>query len=60
MMTRKKIDAVLKAVRVAKAVTTLAVVAVPVATTVGMIAGYGAYSLVKRMRRKKTDRTSSR
>jgi hypothetical protein len=50
---KRKIEKVFRAVRIAKAVTTLAVIAVPVATTVGMIAGYGAYSLLRRMRKAK-------
>lgn len=48
---KNKIQKVLRAVRVAKAISTLAVIAVPVATTVGMIAGYGVYSLMRHMRK---------
>jgi hypothetical protein len=40
------------AARVFKAVTTLAIVVVPVAATVGAIVGYGAYSLVKQLKRR--------
>jgi hypothetical protein len=53
MLRQKKIEKFLRAVRVAKAISTLAVVAVPVATTVGMIAGYGVYSLLRHMRKAK-------
>ncbi len=53
MTPKKKTEKLLQAVRVAKAVSTLAVVAVPVMTAVGVIAGYGAYSLVKYIRRRK-------
>ena len=42
-----------RAVRIAKAVSTLAVVALPVATAVGAIAGYGVYFLFKSMRKAK-------
>ncbi len=48
---KKKSETFFRAVRIAKAVTTLAVVAVPVVTAVGIIAGYGAYSLFRRIRR---------
>lgn len=50
---KKKTEKFLRAVRIAKAVTTLAVVALPVMTAVGVITGYGAYSLVKHLRRRK-------
>jgi len=43
----------LRAMHIVRAVTTLAVVAVPVAATVGVIAGYGVYSLLKRMSKEK-------
>jgi hypothetical protein len=49
----RKFGKLLRAMHIVRAVTTLAVVAVPVATTVGVIAGYGAYSLLKRMRKEK-------
>lgn len=49
---KRKIEKFLRVVRVAKAISTLAVIAVPVATTVGMIAGYGAYSLLRHMRKR--------
>ena len=51
MITKKKLQTFLRAVRVAKAVSTLAVVAVPVATTVGMMAGYGVYFLLRNKRK---------
>ena len=50
---KNKIETFLGAVRIAKAISTLAVIVVPVATTVGMIAGYGVYSLVRHMRKTK-------
>ena len=53
MIRTKKTEKVLRAVRIAKAVSTLAVVALPVMTAVGVIAGYGAYSLLKHIRRPK-------
>jgi hypothetical protein len=40
------------AARAVKAITTLAVVVVPVAATVGAIVGYGAYSLVKQLKQR--------
>lgn len=40
------------AAKVVKAVSTLAIVVVPVAATVGAIVGYGAYFLVKRLKEK--------
>lgn len=43
----------LRAMHIVRAVTTLAVVAVPVAATVGAIAGYGMYSLLRRMHKAK-------
>ena len=49
----KKIEKFLRTVRIVKAISTLAVVAVPVATTVGMMAGYGVYSLMRHMRKAK-------
>lgn len=45
----KKLVGVARAV---KAVTTLAVVVVPVAATVGAIVGYGAYTLVKKLKQR--------
>ncbi|MBP1747873.1 MAG: hypothetical protein H6Q52_412 [Deltaproteobacteria bacterium] len=48
---KKKIETFFRIVRVAKAISTLAVVAAPVAATVGIIAGYGVYSLMKHMRK---------
>ena len=49
----RKFGKLLRAMHIVRAVTTLAVVAVPVAATVGVIAGYGVYSLLKRMRMEK-------
>jgi hypothetical protein len=40
------------AARAVKAVTTLAIVVVPVAATIGAIVGYGACSLVKQLKRR--------
>lgn len=50
---KKKTEKFLRAVRIAKAVSTLTVVALPVVTAVGVIAGYGVYSLLKHVRRPK-------
>ena len=49
----RKFGKLLRAMHIVRAVTTLALVAVPVAATVGVIAGYGAYSLLKRMCKEK-------
>lgn len=46
---KTKADRLGHTVRIAKAVTTLAVVAVPIIVTVGVVAGYGAYSLVRHL-----------
>ena len=46
--TKSRIKGFMKGIRIAAAVTRLAVVAVPVATTVGLIVGYGAYSLLRK------------
>jgi len=43
---------IVSAVKVVKAISTLAIVVVPVAATVGAIVGYGAYFLVKRLKQK--------
>lgn len=43
------IEKLFRVVRIVKAVTTLAVVAIPVATMVGVLAGYGVYSLLRRV-----------
>ncbi|MDD3844852.1 MAG: hypothetical protein PHC90_00685 [Syntrophorhabdaceae bacterium] len=40
------------AVRMVRAISTAAIVVVPVAATVGAMVGYGAYSLIKRLKRK--------
>ncbi|NLT22168.1 MAG: hypothetical protein GXX82_03895 [Syntrophorhabdus sp.] len=45
-----KAKKLVSAARAVKAVTTLAVVVVPVAATVGAIVGYGAYTLVKKLK----------
>ena len=41
------------AARVVKAISTLAIVVVPAAATVGAIIGYGGYSLVKKLWKKR-------
>ena len=46
--TKAKMPGLMKGVRLAAAVTRLAVVAVPIVATVGLIVGYGAYSLLKK------------
>ncbi len=46
-----KLEKFLRGVRIAKAISTMAVVAVPVAATVGMLAGYGVYSVLRHMRK---------
>jgi hypothetical protein len=51
--TTGKIEKILKTIRIAKAVSALAVIAVPTAVTVGLIAGYGAYALLKKTGSKK-------
>jgi len=48
-----KTEKLLNAARVVKAISTLAVVVVPVAATVGVIVGYGAYFLVKRLKKER-------
>ncbi|MEN6617720.1 MAG: hypothetical protein ABFD12_14295 [Syntrophorhabdus sp.] len=50
---KEQLNKILKGIRIAKAVSTLAVVVVPTVVTVGVIAGYGAYALVKKATRKK-------
>lgn len=49
----QQLNKILKGIRIAKAVSTLAVVVVPTAVTVGLIAGYGAYALLKKATHKK-------
>ena len=49
----RKTGKLLHGVRIAKAVTTLAVVALPVMVTLGAVAGYGACSLIRRLRKTK-------
>lgn len=47
-----KVKKFVSAVRTVKAVTTIAVVVVPVAATVGAMVGYGAYTLVKKLKQR--------
>ncbi len=47
-----KAKKIVSAARAVKAITTLAIVVVPVAATVGAIVGYGAYSLVKQLKQR--------
>jgi hypothetical protein len=47
---RGKIDKFAVAARAVKAISTLALVVVPVAALVGATAGYGMYSLIRRLR----------
>ncbi len=47
-----KTEKLVNAARVVKAISTLAIVVVPVAATVGAIVGYGAYFLVKSLKQR--------
>lgn len=47
-----KVKKLVSVVRTVKAVTTIAVVVVPVAATVGAMVVYGAYTLVKKLKQR--------